>query len=534
MKPASDQRPRAPAQPLRAVPAPVSRPKSQQAPTTAAGTAAKSAVIQPPQAKDQPSPEQHDVVEETLREAPPWLISMLIHLVLLLILALIASPAGSRVGRVLLTLGPADDPTDGEEFSEFMLEDPMDSMLDSLDDQMSDEAVEIPVPDIVESFETLEIEQIAPVEMPTFNSDLPIKPMVTGRSGAMKAALLAAYGGDASTVEAVDAGLAWLKRQQGRDGSWSLTGPYLDGSGSESKAAATAMALLAFQGDGNTHLAGPYAKEVERGMKWLIKQQNREGFFASDTRASHSKAYAQAQCTIAVSELYAMTQDSWLRQPTELAIQYAERAQTSGGWRYQPGNGADTSVTGWFLMALESARSGGIEVDPQVFYKLSEFLDRVQSEDGAMYTYMFNGRPTETMTAEGLLCRQYLGWQRDYTPMAAGVNFLVDKHNFELNQRNFYYWYYATQVLHHYGGSQWQAWNSNMKAQLPPAQVKSGREAGSWSPQGSRWGPSGGRLYATCLAIYCLEVYYRHLPLYAFGNDANLASDARVSGLVDE
>ena len=49
---------------------------------------------------------------------------------------------------------------------------------------------------------------------------------------------------------------------------------------------------------------------------------------------------------------------------------------------------------------------------------------------------------------------------------------------------------------------------------LAEAQVKSGKESGSWAPQKDSWGLTHGRLYTTCLSIYCLEVYYRHMPLY--------------------
>lgn len=460
--------------------------------------------------------EEADLVEETLREAPSWLISLVIHLIVLLLLALLASPAGQRLGRVVLTLGPASEPSDSDELSEFAMEDPMDSMVESFDEQPVDTPVEVPMPSEIPAIDLPEPEAIEAMEVPIMAGNLPIKPMVTGRSGAMKSALLAAYGGDESTVEAVELGLKWLQRQQRRDGSWSLTGPYMDGASSENKAAATAMALLAFQGDGNTHKSGPYAKEVERGTKFLLKQQDREGFFAKGTRVRHARAYAQAQCTIALCELYAMTQDSWLREPAQKAVDYAEAAQSElGGWRYEPGQGADLSVTGWFVMALESARSGGLDVDPQVMYKVDEYLDTVQAYDGAAYSYQARGTPSPTMTAEGLLCRQYLGWQRDHPALVEAVETIVAEYNFDIDEGNYYYWYYATQVLHHYGGKPWSSWNARMKPQLTGAQVRAGSEAGSWSPQGSRWGSSGGRLYTTCLAIYCLEVYYRHLPLYA-------------------
>ncbi|MEM8734558.1 MAG: hypothetical protein AAGG44_10075, partial [Planctomycetota bacterium] len=77
-----------------------------------------------------------------------------------------------------------------------------------------------------------------------------------------------------------------------------------------------------------------------------------------------------------------------------------------------------------------------------------------------------------------------------------------------------YYWYYATQVMHHVGGTLGDRWNVAMKATIPARQAKAGKEAGSWSPNKDAFGASGGRLYVTCLNIYCLEVYYRHLALY--------------------
>jgi hypothetical protein len=53
-----------------------------------------------------------------------------------------------------------------------------------------------------------------------------------------------------------------------------------------------------------------------------------------------------------------------------------------------------------------------------------------------------------------------------------------------------------------------------MREAVPAAQVKTGGERGSWPPFDDQWGPQGGRLFITCLSIYMLEVYYRHLPIY--------------------
>ena len=88
------------------------------------------------------------------------------------------------------------------------------------------------------------------------------------------------------------------------------------------------------------------------------------------------------------------------------------------------------------------------------------------------------------------------------------------------DEREIYYWYYASQTLHHYGGPEWEAWNANLREVLPAIQEKKGREQGSWSPRDDEWGSVGGRLFMTSLCLYTLEIYYRHLPLYQQAGEA--------------
>jgi hypothetical protein len=227
--------------------------------------------------------------------------------------------------------------------------------------------------------------------------------------------------------------------------------------------------------------------------------------------------YAHAQCTIAVCELHGMSHDSAFRRPAERAIEFCIKSQDPklGGWRYEPAMDSDMSVTGWFLMALQSARMAGLEVPQEVFNKAAKFLDRVQAAEGSMYTYVVNDRPSLSMTAEGLLSRQYLGWKRDDVRLIQGADVLA-RNPIAMNagERDVYYWYYATQVMHHMGGDHWRRWNDVMKVEVPKAQVKDGREKGSWDPGTYRWGDTGGRLFITALQTYMLQVYYRHLPLY--------------------
>ena len=340
---------------------------------------------------------------------------------------------------------------------------------------------------------------------------------LTGREKGAKEALLGAYGGTATTQAAVEMGLEWLvKQQNARSGLWSLQGPYADGGGYENILAATAMALLALQGNGNTHKSGKFQRNVEKGADALVKMQDQDGNMFREGGFNH-RLYSQAQATIALCELYGMTKDSRYRQPAQKALDYASRIQApQGGWRYVPKEDTDTSVTGWFVMAMQSGLMAGLTVQSPTLDGISKYLDSATS-DGSLYSYQARGEPTLTMTAEGLLCRQYLGWTHDDPRLRTGVDLLL-KNLITYDEQDLYYWYYATQVLHHMGGDDWDKWNKIMRQAVPEHQVKDGKERGSWDPTNDRWGNHGGRLYSTCLSCYLLEVYYRHLPIYKHFN----------------
>jgi hypothetical protein len=183
-----------------------------------------------------------------------------------------------------------------------------------------------------------------------------------------------------------------------------------------------------------------------------------------------------------------------------------------GGWRYEPRQAGDTSVVGWQLMALKSGQMAYLRVPPETFEKAAKFLASVHKGNGR-YSYQVNRGPTETMTAEALLCRQYLGTPRDDRLLRSGVQWLIGRHLPSPRKPNVYYWYYATQVLHHMGGDPWKLWNAEMTDTLLQMQEDRGHAAGSWAPQG-QFSREGGRIYMTSLATCVLEVYYRHMPLY--------------------
>jgi hypothetical protein len=327
-------------------------------------------------------------------------------------------------------------------------------------------------------------------------------------------------GGTTLTEAAVARGLRWLALHQHEDGRWSLhqfndaPGCSCTGkAGIHSDAAGTSLALLPFLGAGQTHLVGRYKNYVSAGLRWLIEQQKPDGDLRGD---SHDNAgmYAHGQGTIVLCEAFLMTGDEELRIPAQRAVDFIVKAQHSdGGWRYHPGQPGDTSVLGWQLMALQSARSANLTIPPETMELAVRFLDSVQHRGGALYSYLPGHAPTHVMTAEALLCRIYLGWNRDDGPLVEGIRYLSEQHPPRDRDPNIYYWYYATQTMHHYGGEAWDKWNSRMREMLVESQERSGHAAGSWSARGDH-ASAGGRIYMTALCVCTLEVYYRHLPIF--------------------
>lgn len=463
--------------------------------------------------QDDRAPRTKAIADSMLDGAPPWLASTMIHMLAMLVLGLCLMPSNAKE---LFTLELNFSSEQGDQLE--------DAVLDMADFSKEADAIEqaLVLEDLPEVTNPLATPppidmhpddiwgNVAAVQAPTIGIAL------AGREVGMKEALLSAYGGNASTEAAVMLGLEWLARQQVKHtGGWSLKGPYRDGCPAENREAATAMALLAFQGAGHTHKTGKHQQVVARGWDFLLRRQDSNGSIFQGQDNNH-RLYTHAQATIALCELYGMTKDEALRVPAQAAIDYAVKIQDRrGGWRYTPGRGSDTSVTGWFVMAFQSALMAGLEVPSPTLSQVSDYLDSVSSENGARYAYRHTHPPTVAMTAEALLCRQYLGWQRDDPRLLSGVKYVLNN-PITYREPNIYYWYYATQVLHHMEGPAWKEWNKVMRDEIPKHQVREGRERGSWDPTEDQWGLFGGRLFTTALSVYTLEVYYRHLPIYGF------------------
>ena len=317
-------------------------------------------------------------------------------------------------------------------------------------------------------------------------------------------------GGSDATEKAIIAAIEWLSKVQEKDGRWDTRKYQAE---TDYDVGGTALALLCYYGWGARHdQPGKYQENVKAALQWLMSQQREDG-----SLARRGMMYSHAIGAIALCEAYGITKDEKIKSAALAAIKYTINAQHQqrGGWRYSPGQDSDTSVTGWQVMALHSARMAGIELPEKPFDLARKWLDFAGGgEHGGLYGYQSPTDISRAMVATGMFCRQ-LDLVPPSNPKMIESAELMKRYPIRDNNPDLYYIYYGTLALYQHQGSIWQEWNNNLKRILPEIQVKTGNLAGSWNLSRSNT-KGGGRIASTTLAILSLEVYYRILPMYGF------------------
>ena len=384
------------------------------------------------------------------------------------------------------------------------------------------------------------------------------------RSGGGKRRALGAFGGSRASESAVDAALRWFKRHQSPNGMWDVDGypvnctlagakcePGEKHTGDDGDAAMTGYAVLAFLGGGYDHRTpNKYQKTVKMGIDWLIANQKDDGSFGK------SRNYENGICAMALAEAFAMTQDPTLREPAQKSIDYIASAQgggegsdAMGAWDYMKGGQRlDSSVSGWCIMALKSAKAGNLDVGSAMDKSQSWFVHTWEGankeaglnpvdpyEDISIFPYAeINGgfykiTPGEVLkkdkaarTPIGLCIGIFLGFGSGDIKMESMANEVIKTHlptfiNFDsINQ---YWMYYNTLGIFQVGGSRWKKFNAVVRDVLVGAQRQSEDcFDGSWDYKeaGNNYhGSNTGRILSTAYCALSLQVYYRYVPIKA-------------------
>ncbi|TAH39545.1 MAG: hypothetical protein EYC70_01800 [Planctomycetota bacterium] len=356
------------------------------------------------------------------------------------------------------------------------------------------------------------------------------------RFGSEKDVAIRTFGGSAETERAVASGLAYLAKRQSRQGNWwSRTGN--DEKYGSVTVGRTGLCMLAFLGAGHTHDSDTqYSANVQRAIDFLLSVQDPvTGHFG------YTEAYSHGIATYALGECYALTEDPKLRESLAKAVAHIVSRQTRGddprkrgGWSYYyPDDRVfdswpRASITAWQVMALESARLGGLEVPDETFRLAHDFLLTCQDQEKGLFLYSHDPLRLRSVypwlpgsTPAALFALSLLGEDAN-SPRFEDVrqfilaraprsySFTTEEDFVQRCQGNDYFWYYATLAMFRCGGDVWERWNKAMKATILPAQ----QDDGSWLPISIYANVAGDtdwdRSYSTAMCVLTMEVYYRY------------------------
>jgi hypothetical protein len=352
--------------------------------------------------------------------------------------------------------------------------------------------------------------------MPVVEEPPPPKESFAQRASEVRTAILEQMGGTAETELAVGRALDWFARHQEPDGRWSGRGfdarcGHCDGGAEvDSDAAMTGLALLCYLGAGHTPgKDGPYKSVVTKGLDYLMNRQEPSG----DLRRGETM-YSQSIATVALCEAYAMTRDRRLGDAAGRAVGFmCEGVKRAASRRQDDRSRADdTSVLGWQVMAMESARRSGFTVPETTFRSAGLFLDKAAAPRApGRYAYRPGEPPSAAMTAEAMFVRQLMGHTREEERMRQSAAFILETPPRWKDGAFTYYWYYATLALFQHQGPEWAQWNEALVPELLANQRTDAGAAGSWDPH-DQYSRLGGRIYQTAVCTLSLEVYYRYKP----------------------
>jgi squalene cyclase len=303
--------------------------------------------------------------------------------------------------------------------------------------------------------------------------------------------------------ESVDRALAWLAKNQSREGSWGN-----EGSAGQYPMAMTGLAGLAFLSAGHTPDRGKYGVNVSRALEYVLKHQQSNGLI--DSGADGQQMYGHGFAMTFLGEAYGMSPSQEVNERIKIALQKAvkltqQSQSNNGGWYYSPNSGADEgSVTVTQVQGLRSARNAGIDVPEKVMKNAIEYLHKSQNSDGGIRYSLSGGTSSIALTAAGA----------EVFMMAGQYNAKEAAHACEYLQKNLdprrtvgyhdvYTNFYGSQAMFQIGGDYWAHYFTAMRDRLLSSQ----------SADGS-WKGDVGSTYSTAIGVLVLCLPFRYLPIF--------------------
>lgn len=304
-----------------------------------------------------------------------------------------------------------------------------------------------------------------------------------------------------AAAKAIERGLSLLASRQDEEGSF-RSGGY------SRNVAICALAGMAFMSSGSTPGRGPYGRNIDKAVGYILANTGESGFINIPNASSHGPMYGHGFATLFLAECYGMTMRADIREKLTKAVQLIINTQNNeGGWRYQPmRRDADISVTICEVMALRAARNGGIFVPRETIDRCTEYVKRSQNADGGFMYMIQGGQSAFPRSAAGIVAL-YSAGVYEGPEIKKGLEYLMgylpQAGEFNRESHYFYGHYYAMQAMWHAGGDYWSKWYPAVRDALVARQA----DDGSWTD-------SICLEYGTSMACIALQMPNNFLPIF--------------------
>ena len=301
--------------------------------------------------------------------------------------------------------------------------------------------------------------------------------------------------------KAIRRGLDYLKHQQNERGAFGNRG-YRSG------VAVAGLCGLAFMSHGSTPGRGPFGREIERCLGFVLRNAREDGFITAPGVQDQRRMYGHGFATLFLAQTYGMTANPRVRSALISATRLIIESQNpEGGWRYEPGSrDADLSVTICQVMALRAARNAGIHVPKDTINRCTQYVRECHNPDGG-YNYQLTDRGDSAFarSAAGVVALYNAGIYEgpeierslDYLE-----RFQPDRKTADQIQYFYYGHYYAVQAMWHAGGQRWARWYPSLCQTLTTRQQSNG----CWPDQICNE-------YGTAMACIILQMPNNFLPI---------------------
>jgi hypothetical protein len=303
------------------------------------------------------------------------------------------------------------------------------------------------------------------------------------------------------TERVIQKGLDFIASRQEDDGAFGA-------SGYRRNVAVCALSGMALMASGSTPGRGPYGKQIDKCVDYLLANTHNNGFICDAPASSHGPMYGHGFATLFLAQAYGMSKHQQLREKLTKAVRLIVTTQNSeGGWRYQPQpTEADISVTVCEVMALRAARNAGLHVPNETIDRCIEYVKKSQNPDGG-FRYMLSGGPSAFPRSAAGIVALYSAGVYEGAAIERGIKYLFQylPRGRQLGRTSHYFYghYYAIQAMWHAGDNAWAAWYPAIRDELINMQ-----QAGGY------WADSICQEYSTAMACLILQVPNNSLPIF--------------------